>query len=80
MWRLARWHDQQMAKMTKLSPHDMVDPLWTVMAEGGPYHALHEPGRSPLPEYIERLKTTGRSDGAERLAQKYSQYLPKREE
>ena len=53
----------RMQKMA-LTCSDVVDPLWTVIAEGGPLHALHDPGRSPLPKYLERLERTGRADGA----------------
>lgn len=74
-WRLARWHEQQMQKMAQVFPHDMTDPLWTVMAEGGPFHAVHEKGRSQLPKYLERLEATGRSDGAAALREKYAQHL-----
>ena len=46
------------------SPRD-VDPMWTVMREGGPYHAHY---RSPaFAEYLERLRATGRAAGAEAL-------------
>jgi hypothetical protein len=74
-WRLARWHDAQMQKMARTSS-DSTDPLWTVIREGGPFHALHEPGRSPLPKYLERLEKTGRADGAAALREKYAAYLP----
>lgn len=74
-WRLARWHEQQMQKMAQVFPHNVTDPLWTVIAEGGPFHAIHEKGRSPLPEYLERLEATGRSDGAAALRAKYAQHL-----
>jgi len=70
-WRLQRWHSQQMAKM----PQDKQDPLWTVIEEGGPFHARHDAKDSPLPKYIERLEATGRSDGAEALRQKYAKFL-----
>jgi choline-sulfatase len=70
-WRLADWHDQQMQKMARTFPTDVADPLWTVMAEGGPMHAIHEKGRSPLPEYLKRLEATGRSEGAAALRKKY---------
>ena len=70
-WRLGNWHDQQMQKM----PQDKIDPLWTVIAEGGPFHARHEKGRSPLPKYIERLEATGRADGAAELRRKYAAHL-----
>jgi len=74
-WRLARWHDQQMQKIAKLFPHDLADPLWTVVAEGGPFHALHEKGRSPLPKYLARLEATGRAEGAAALRKKYPEAL-----
>jgi len=38
------------------------DPLWTVMAEGGPYHT-----RSMLGPYCQRLRDTGRAGHAEFL-------------
>ena len=70
-WRLARWHDAQMLRMAKNSV-DVVDPLWTVIREGGPLHARRvHPGNPGGPEglrrYIERLDATGRSDGAAAL-------------
>jgi choline-sulfatase len=74
-WRLARWHDAQMQKMA-ITSSDSTDPLWTVIREGGPHHALHEPGRSPLPKYLERLEKTGRAEGAAALREKYAAYLP----
>lgn len=40
-----------------------VDPLDTVMREGGPAHV-----RGKLPAYLERLRATGRASWAERLA------------
>jgi len=70
VYRLTNWHDAQMQKMTRFAS-DSVDPLWTVMREGGPFHALFEPGRSPLPEYLKRLEQTGRADGAKELRAKY---------
>ena len=69
---MCEWHDQQMAKMSQ----DKVDPLWTVVREGGPFHARHRPGNSQLPDYLERLEETGRGDGAAALRQKYADYLP----
>jgi hypothetical protein len=70
-WRLSRWYDQQMQKM----PQDKQDPLWTVIEEGGPFHAMHLPGKSPLPKYLTFLEKTGRQEGADQLRQKYAQYL-----
>lgn len=79
-WRLARWHDAQMQKMAKIGS-DVVDPLWTVIREGGPMHAQHLPPNrgevSPLVKYIPRLEATGRADGAAALREKYGEYLPK---
>ena len=77
-WRLARWHDAQMQKMA-VNSSDVVDPMWTVVAEGGPMHAMHDAprgGRSPLPAYLTRLEATGRADGAAALREKYGRWLP----
>ncbi|MDO3409920.1 sulfatase [Saccharibacillus sp. CPCC 101409] len=63
MYLLAEWHDDMMKSMPY--PCD-TDPLWTVMSEGGPYHA-----RGHLPRYIERLKATGRAEAAEELARRH---------
>lgn len=48
--RLTEWHDDAMRSSTSA-----IDPLWTVMREGGPFHA-----RGHLASYCERLKKTGR--------------------
>jgi hypothetical protein len=45
-----------------------IDPLMTVMREGGPFHCL-----GALPAYLERLKNTGRGEHAEALRAKYLQ-------
>ena len=74
-WRLERWHDQQMQKMSRFSSN-ICDPLWTVIADGGPEHARHRHPGSPLPEYLKRLETTGRAAGARALREKYGAYLP----
>ncbi len=47
------------------------DPMWTVLAEGGPFHA-----RGHYEEYHDRLVSTGRQEAAERLAQKEESYKP----
>jgi arylsulfatase A-like enzyme len=57
------WHDDMMLTMPAGCA---VDPLWTVMREGGPYHA-----RGRLPAYCERLEQTGRSHFAEALRQRH---------
>ena len=72
--RLERWHTAQMAKLAINVPHDCCDPLWTVMSEGGPFHAQHAPpmGKTgPLPPYLKRLRATGRGDAADALEDKY---------
>ena len=73
-WRLMRWHDEQMQKMA-INASDSVDPLWTVFREGGPMHAMHDPGRSPLPKYLAHLEATGRADGAKALREKYGRFI-----
>ncbi|MGV1059950.1 sulfatase [Clostridium perfringens] len=47
---LQQWHDEMM-----MSSESDVDPLWTVIREGGPYHA-----KGHLKEYCKRLEQTGR--------------------
>lgn len=54
---LEQWHTEMMA--TSESP---VDPLWTVMAEGGPLHT-----RGELLHYCQRLRETGRAHHADAL-------------
>lgn len=74
--RLMRWHDAQMQKMA-INSNDVVDPLWTVIREGGPHHTHHNQGAKVLKQYIERLKATGREDGAKALSEKYADKLAK---
>lgn len=47
---MLEWHDEMMMRSG-----DDVDPLWTVLKEGGPYHA-----RGFLENYSKRLEETGR--------------------
>lgn len=61
VYYLAEWHDRMMKSM----PGD-VDPLWTVMKEGGPYHA-----RGFLPAYCERLEQTGRGQHVPELKRRH---------
>ncbi|UOQ86308.1 sulfatase family protein [Gracilibacillus salinarum] len=63
---LNQWHDDMMFSMN----YD-TDPMWTVIKEGGPYHAKTE----DLIRYLSHLRRTGRSDGAEQLEQKYQKDL-----
>jgi arylsulfatase A-like enzyme len=63
---LHEWHDEMMFKSK-----DNVDPLWTVMKEGGPYHA-----KGFLKNYGERLIQTGREDQFYELKQKHPSEFP----
>jgi len=76
--RLNRWHDAQMRRMTETGT-DNIDPLWTVIREGGPHHAGFGPGNSAGPEgfqrYLKRLESTGRATGATRLRTQYAAEL-----
>ncbi len=58
---LAGWQGELMLT----SPTD-VDPLMTVLREGGPFHC-----RGELPAYLERLRATGRAEHAARLAARH---------
>jgi arylsulfatase A-like enzyme len=49
-----------------LSSGYAVDPLATVLREGGPFHT-----RGTLPAYLERLRETGRAAHADRLAARH---------
>jgi arylsulfatase A-like enzyme len=61
-WYLSEWHDTMMASMP-----DAVDPLWTVIREGGPCHA---PSRR-LEPYLQRLAATDRAWGVEELRRRH---------
>ena len=58
---LESWLAEQMLT----SEHDE-DPLMTVLREGGPFYT-----RGRLPQYLSRLRATGRAHHAERLAQRH---------
>ncbi|KAB2688382.1 sulfatase [Brucella tritici] len=60
---LDEWH----GTMAERSDQD-IDPLMTVLREGGPYHTLGE-----LPAYLERLRATGRGKHAEALSSRHPQ-------
>jgi len=57
--RLQAWHDETMATMPD---GYAVDPMRTVLAEGGPFHA-----RGRLRAYCEHLAATGRGDAVAEL-------------
>ena len=63
--RLNAWHDAMMKSMRAEG-----DPLWTVMREGGPFHA-----RGMLRGYCKRLEATGRRDAAAELRRRHPEDL-----
>jgi choline-sulfatase len=58
--------DSWQAEMMPLAARGR-DPLENVIKEGGPYHV-----RGQLPDYLKRLRATGRSNSAELLEKKYA--------
>ena len=58
---LGEWHDAMMQ-----SQPDAVDPLWTVMREGGPFHA-----RGHLKAYCTHLERTGRGHAIPELKRRH---------
>jgi arylsulfatase A-like enzyme len=58
---IERWHGAAMRSSTLA-----FDPLWRVLREGGPVHV-----RGELPGYLERLRSTGRSDAADLLERRH---------
>jgi choline-sulfatase len=62
---LDEWH----ADMMRRSPVG-VDPMMTVLREGGPYHT-----RSELSAYLTRLERTGRAHHAKTLAEKHAKEI-----
>lgn len=61
VYYLNEWHDEMMMSM-KFD----TDPLWTVIREGGPYHA-----KGHLPGYIRWLEQTGRGHAVEELKRRH---------
>jgi choline-sulfatase len=61
VYYLNQWHDDMMKTM----PYE-VDPMWTVIKEGGPLHA-----KGYLKDYCERLKQTGRVWAVDELAKRH---------
>ena len=78
LWRLNKWHDAQMQQLALRGP-DIIDPMWTVIREGGPYHAgflRGQPGGvEGFNKYLKRLEDTGRAEGAAELKAKYAKQL-----
>jgi hypothetical protein len=63
--KLADWHARMMLTMPE--KYD-TDPLWTVLKEGGPYHA-----RGRLAQYCKRLEATGRGWAVPELMRRHPQ-------
>ncbi|MTI58970.1 MAG: sulfatase [Firmicutes bacterium] len=63
VYLLNQWHDDMMKTMGK--PYD-ADPLWTVIKEGGPFHA-----KGHLKEYCEWLEKTDRGDKIPELKRRH---------
>jgi arylsulfatase A-like enzyme len=61
VYYLNEWHDAMMDSM----PFD-TDPLWTVMKEGGPFHA-----KGHLKAYVKRLEETGRGAAVPELMRRH---------
>ena len=61
VYYLNQWHDEMMFKS-----QDDVDPLWTVLKEGGPFHAY-----GYLENYTKRLEETGRAHYIPQLKQRH---------
>ena len=63
--RILDWHDEAMAAVVRDCP-DVVDPMYTVLSEGGPLHARHDVHGEPvdLAVYAQRLRDTGRPEAA----------------
>ena len=62
---LEEWHAEMME-----TSDSQVDPLWTVIREGGPFHV-----RGRLREYCEYLRQTGRARHAEALERRHRSEL-----
>ena len=62
---LDEWHTKMM-----LTSSSDVDPMWTVIKEGGPEHT-----RRDLKSYIKRLKKTGREHLIKKILDKNENYL-----
>ncbi|MGG4147435.1 sulfatase-like hydrolase/transferase, partial [Paenibacillus algorifonticola] len=66
VYYLNQWHDEHMRRSG-----DDRDPLWTVIKEGGPFHA-----QGYLKGYIQRLEETGRGQHVEELKRRHPSELP----
>ena len=75
--RLSLWHAGQMRRVAETYPHDPVDPMQLVLADGGPFHAQRRPGlghpggADGFDRYLQRLRDTGRGEYATDLARRH---------
>jgi len=60
------WQDEMM----KTAGSDR-DPMWTVYHEGGPHHAHNR----SIGTYLKRLESSGRSEAAQMLRERYAKFL-----
>ena len=70
------WHDQAMATVVR-DCSDAVDPMYTVLREGGPEHTRHGIEGEPLSlgVYLARLEATGRAQAAADLRARYPEKI-----
>ncbi|MEJ2249704.1 MAG: sulfatase [Candidatus Lokiarchaeota archaeon] len=61
---LESWYAEMME-----NSQSFIDPMWTVMKEGGPYHS-----RGMLQNYLERLRKTGRENLVEKILNRNETY------
>ncbi|WP_145408207.1 sulfatase family protein [Paenibacillus xylanexedens] len=66
VYYLNEWHDEMMFRSK-----DDIDPLWTVIKEGGPFHA-----KGYLKGYIKRLEETGRGHHVAELKHRHPGEFP----
>jgi hypothetical protein len=70
--KLEKWTADQMLTSTR-----DVDPMWTVIREGGPYHA---DDYDNFPRYLSRLRENGRDEAADIMEKYVNIPLPRSEE
>ncbi|MEM1011750.1 MAG: sulfatase [Planctomycetota bacterium] len=73
-WRLLNWHDEAMASVVR-DCSDVVDPLYTVLSQGGPFHckidgSSNQP-RGGVDAYVQRLRDTDRNEAADAVEARY---------
>ncbi len=70
-WHGAYYLERWLSENMKSQVYDyQIDPMWTVIAEGGPFHC-----KNKLSEYCDRLNKTGRGWAAEALRKRHPKEL-----